>query len=220
MRKAVQTALVILCLSVLSLSGTGAAGYRVGSKVDNFTLMSVDGKPYTLYEDLDKSGSKGVLLMFMSWTCPVSNNCNARYIKIAEFCEEHGLTFLGVNPNTVYYDGPNEKVLEEANKAGFNFPVLRDLNQVYCDLFGVVATPTAILIDTSRNLRYRGRIDDAHGRVGAPQPPIRDATLMNALNQFLAGKELAETDVRSVGCAIKRLAEYYRPSKDAGHQAR
>lgn len=205
---------LLLSVSLLSMAGTGPDTYKIGSKVENFTLMGVDGKPYTLYRYLDMPGSKGVLLMFVSWQCPVSNNCNERYIKIAEFCKKNGITFLGINPNTVYYDGPDAKVLEEAQKAGFNFPVLRDLNESICDLFAAVATPTAILIDTNKTLRYRGRIDNAHGRVGTPQPPITDPTLMNALNQFLAGKELSVTDVRSVGCAIKRLSEYYDPSKD------
>lgn len=211
---AAAVVVLLLSLALVSVAGSGPASYSIGSKIENFTLMSVDGKPYTLYTYLDKPGSKGVLLMFMSWQCPVSNNCNARYIKIADFCKQNGITFLGINPNTVYYDGPDEKVLEEAKKAGFNFPVLRDLNETVCDLFAAAATPTAILIDTNRTLRYRGRIDDAHGRVGTPQPPITDPTLMNVLNQFIAGKELSVTEVRSVGCSIKRLSEYYDPTKD------
>lgn len=204
---------VVFSLSLVFFATAPRDPYTVGDVVDNFTLMGVDGKTYTLYSGLDKENSNGVLLMWVSWRCPISNNCNDRMIKVAEFCEKNNITMLGINPNSVFYDGLNETVLAEANKAGFNFPVLRDLNTVITDHYKSVATPTAILIDTDRVIRYRGRIDNSHGRQGQPSPPPTEHTLMNILNEFLAGKELSVTEVRSPGCSIKRLSRYYDPKK-------
>jgi len=207
---------LILVFSIPLLSFAQVAPvntYSIGDAVENFTLMSVDGKPYTFYSHLDKEGSKGVLLMWVSWKCPISNNCNDRMIKIADFCKKNNITFLGINPNSVYYDGTNEDILAAANEAGFNFPVLRDWNAIYTDKFKSVATPTAILIDTDKILRYRGRIDDSHGWLGRQSKPITEHTLMNVLDEFLAGKELSVTDIRSAGCTIKRLSQYYKPPK-------
>ena len=104
--------------------------------------------------------------MWVSWRCPVSENCNDRIVDVAKFCEENNITFLAINPNSVFYDGSNETVHTKAIEANFNFPVLRDLNQIITDQYRSVATPTAILIDTDRKIRYRGRIDDSHGRKG------------------------------------------------------
>jgi len=212
MKKTLTLVLILISsLSFLFFAVAEPIKYNIGDKVENFTLMSVDGKSYTLYSYLDQQRSKGVLLMWVSWRCPISNNCNERHIKLADFCEKNNITFLGVNANSVYYDGTNEKVLEEARKAGFNFPVLRDMNAIVTDMFGAAATPTAILIDNNRMLRYRGRIDDAHGWLGRPDKPITEHSLMNALNEYLAGKELSVTENRSVGCSIKRLSQYYKP---------
>jgi len=190
-------------------------GYEIGDKVDNFTLMGVDGKPYTLFSEIENEGSKGVLLMWVSWNCPISNNCNERIIEVARFCEENNIKFLAINPNSVYYDGPNTAVQKAAVEAGFNFPVLRDWNAVYTDKFRSRATPTAMLIDTDKVLRYRGRIDNAHGWLGSERFPARGSgreptenTLIIALNEFLDGKELTKTDMRSIGCTIKRLSQY------------
>ena len=191
-------------------------GYEIGDTVDNFTLMSVEGKPYTLYSEIEKEGSKGVLLMWVSWNCPISNNCNDRIIEVARFCEENNIKFIGINPNSVYYDGPNEAVQKAAVEAGFNFPILRDWNAVYTDKFRSRATPTAMLIDTENVLRYRGRIDNAHGWLTSDRfpddrgmnRPITENTLKNTLSEFLAGDELTETDMRSIGCTIKRLSRY------------
>jgi len=116
-------------------------GYEIGDNVGNFTLMSVDNKPYNLYSEIHKEGSNGVLLMWISWNCPISNNCNDRMIAVARFCEENNIKFLGNNPNSIYYDGPNEVVHAAAIEAGFNFPILRDLNAVLTDKFRSRATP-------------------------------------------------------------------------------
>lgn len=204
---------VVFTLSLMAFAINPKEPYNVGDEVENFTLMGVDGKTYTLYTGLDKEGSNGVLLMWVSWRCPVSENCNERIVDVAKFCEENNITFLAINPNSVFYDGSNETVYAKAKEANFNFPVLRDLNQIITDQYRSVATPTAILIDTDRNIRYRGRIDDNHGRQGQPSPPPQEHTLMNVLNEFLTGKELSVTDVRSPGCSIKRLSRYYESSK-------
>jgi len=209
---------LILVFSIPLLSFAQVAPvntYSIGDTVENFTLMSVDGKPYTLFTELEKEGSKGVLLMWVSWNCPISNNCDDRMIEVASFCQENNITFFGINPNSIYYDGPNEAILAAAKEAGFNFPVLRDWNAIYTDKFRSRATPTAILIDTEKVIRYRGRIDNAHGWLATERHPSRrqniaptEHTLMNVLNEFLAGEELSVTDVRSSGCTIKRLSQY------------
>ena len=221
MKKSVALITIILltlpCVIYAQNQTSRDPGYEIGDKVDNFTLMSVDGKPYTLYTEIEKEGSNGVLLMWVSWNCPISNNCNERMIEVARFCAENNIKFLGINPNSVYYDGPNAAVQKAAEEAGFNFPVLRDWNAVYTDKFRSRATPTAMLIDTEMVLRYRGRIDNAHGWLGSERFPARGSsreptenTLIIALNEFLDGKELTKTDMRSIGCGIKRLSQYDR----------
>ena len=204
---------VVFILSLMAFTVNPNEPYSVGDEVENFTLMGVDGKTYTLYSGLDKEGSNGVLLMWVSWRCPVSENCNDRIVEVAKFCAENNITFLAINPNSVFYDGSNETVLEKAIEANFGFPVLRDLNQIITDQYRSVATPTAILIDTDRKIRYRGRIDDSHGRKGQPSPPPKEHTLMNVFGEYLAGKDLSVTEIRSPGCSIKRLSRYYEPGK-------
>ena len=105
---------VVFTLSLMAFAVNPNEPYSVGDEVENFTLMGVDGKTYTLYSGLDKEGSNGVLLMWVSWRCPVSENCNDRIVDVAKFCEENNITFLAINPNSVFYDGSNETVHTKA----------------------------------------------------------------------------------------------------------
>jgi peroxiredoxin len=85
-----------------------------------------------------------------------------------------------------------------AKRRGFKFPYLYDgETQRVSTAFGVLATPHVFIFDQQRRLRYNGRIDDAD----VTPPTSHDAR--NAIEDLLAGREVAVPKTRVFGCSTK-----------------
>jgi hypothetical protein len=83
------------------------------------------------------------------------------------------------------------------------FPVLKDDASQVADAFGAQRTPEVFLLDESRTVGYRGRIDDQFG-IGfkRTQPTRRD--LVEATQEVLAGKPVTTSVTDAPGCLIAR----------------
>src|SRR5690606_32654666 len=68
---------------------------------------------------------------------------------------------------------------------------------------GVERTATAVVLDGERRLRYRGRIDDQFRFGGVRPAPSRD-DLALALDDVLAGREVAVAETPVDGCKLTR----------------
>ena len=136
--------------------------------------------------------------MFVSQQCPVSNACDERYVEMATKFKEDGILLIGINLNSTESIGIMKGHAEDNN---YNFPVLKDWNNVIADRFGALFTPHAFFISKDAELIYRGRIDDNHR---APDR-VKDTTLINAVGEYLVGNEISVKDTKSNGCDIKRV---------------
>ena len=166
---------------------------EVGKPAPDFSLPGPDGASHSLKQ---QGSSKGVVVIFVSTRCPVSNAYNDRMAQLASEYQSRGIQFLGVNANKA--EDPTE-IASHAKDHNWTFPVLKDAGNKVADLYGASVTPEAFVIDAGGVLRYHGRIDDS-------QDPsaVKSQDLKDALDALLGSKEVARKEAKAFGCSIKR----------------
>ena len=164
------------------------------SKVDNFTLNDYNGNSHSL---TDYKSYKFIVLMFISTQCPVSNAYNEKMNKLFEDYHPENIAFIGLNSNK---SESIENIKEHAKAHSFQFPILKDWDNVIADRLNAQVTPEIFVLNKEFDILYHGRIDDARGAGSA-----KNSDLISALNNLLEGKEVTIKQTRAVGCTIKRV---------------
>jgi peroxiredoxin len=186
MKKSLITALA------LSASVLIAQEFKLGSKVTDFNVQDLDGKPVAF------SALRGpiTVVIFIATQCPVSNAYNQRMNAVYQDYTAKGVKFIFVNANR---SEPANEVREHARRAGFVFPVYKDANNALANRFDAQVTPESYVIDTAGIIRYHGSIDDSQN-----ESRIRTRGLRMALDAVLAGKPVELAQTKAFGCSIKR----------------
>lgn len=163
-------------------------------KVKPFTLEDYNGVKHSL---ADYKTSKAIVLMFIATQCPVSNAYNGRMVELQKDYSSKGVTFVGINSNK--QEGI-EEIKSHATEHGFDFPVLKDWNNVIADQLGASVTPEIYVLNPNLEILYHGRIDDSQreGRVSS-----KDLRL--SLDKILSGKPVDIQETKAFGCTIKRI---------------
>lgn len=177
-----------------SYSNDKSDSYSPGDKVSDFTITNYDGNSYTL----SKSDAKATVIIFVSTECPFVQPYTDRLIKLNDEFSSQGVVIWGINSNKTE---PVEEVMNHAKEKGYNFPVLKDNDNVVASQFGAARTPEVFVIDNSTmTLIYHGRIDD-----NKEADKVTSNDLQNALNDFLAGKPVSVNQTKAFGCSIKKV---------------
>jgi peroxiredoxin len=178
---------------ILAASTLDAQEFKVGSKVVDFQVQDPDGKSVSL------SALRGpvTVVTFIATQCPVSNAYNQRMIAIFKDYLPKDVRFIFVNANR---SEPPSEVREHAKRAGFPFPVYKDVNNIVANGFGAEVTPESYVIDSSGIIRYHGSIDDSQN-----EARIRTRRLRLALDALLAGRPVEVNETKAFGCTIKRV---------------
>lgn len=185
---------VLFTLFTNSFSNDKSDSYKPGDKVSDFTINNYDGSSYTL----SKSDSKATVIIFMSTECPFVQPYTDRLIKLSDEFSSQGIVIWGINSNKTE---PVEEVMNHAKEKGYNFPVLKDNDNIVASQFGAARTPEVFVIDNSTmTLIYHGRIDD-----NKEAEKVTSNDLQNALNDFLAGKAITVNQTKAFGCSIKKV---------------
>lgn len=174
-------------------------GMPVGTPAPPFTLPATDGKTYTL----DDFARAEVLVVVLTCNhCPYAKAAEDRLIEIQRDYADRGVRLVAINPNdaTTHPEDSFEKMVERAERKGFNFPYLRDETQAVARAYDAACTPDIFVFDRDRKLVYNGRIDDNW------QDPskVTRHDLREVLDATLEGRapDLPEV-VPSMGCSIK-----------------
>ncbi len=184
---------ILFTFTISSYSNVKTGSLTVGDKVTDFTITNYDGATYTL----SNSGSKYTVIIFMSTECPFVQPYTDRLINLTNQFGSQGIAFWGINSNNTE---PTEQVMNHATERKYNFPVLKDNDNVVADLFGAARTPEVFVVDNnSMTLVYHGRIDD-----NKEADKVTSNDLQNALTDILTGKEVAVNNTKAFGCSIKR----------------
>ncbi len=182
--------LVLLTILAASLLVAGDAR----KKVNDFTLEDYNGVKHSL---ADYKSSKAIVLMFIATQCPVSNAYNARMAELQKDYASKGIAFIGINSNK---QESAEEVKDHAKKHGFEFPILKDWNNVIADKLEASVTPEIYVLNSGFEVLYHGRIDDSQR-----ENRVASKDLRAALDLVLAGKAIEVEKTKAFGCTIKRV---------------
>jgi thiol-disulfide isomerase/thioredoxin len=171
----------------------------VGLKVADWSLPRADtGKSWSLTQD--GRDAKIVVVVFMGTECPIGNAYAPVLVGLSKDYAAKGVVFVGVNSNR---QDDAASVAKHAKEHGIPFAVLKDDGCSLADRFMAKRTPEAFVLDGTRTVRYRGRIDDQMDK-GIKRPGPQNRDLADALDAVLAGKDVARSFTEPAGCFVGR----------------
>jgi peroxiredoxin len=180
----------VLALAMFAVSVN--AQIKIGSETENFKLSDSTGTEKNLN---DLKGKNGTILVFLSIQCPVVKGYNERLNKLSEDYAAKGINLVGINSN--FTETPEK--IKKHTADNYKFAVLIDKGNVVADKFAAYATPEIFFLDKDNKLAYHGGIDNDRSGENVTNNFLRDA-----LDANLAGKVIAKTETRAIGCTIKR----------------
>lgn len=199
-----------VCLALLALAGLAPVvraaeqAPAIGSKAAEFRLTGADGKQLGLSDLADK---QAVVVLFLGTECPLARLYAPRLTELANEFAAQGVTFVGIDSNL---QDTAEEIAAYAKEHGLPFPVLKDDGNIVADAYGAVRTPEVFVLDATRTVRYRGRIDGQY-EPGLQKTNNPRSDLKLALEELLAGKAVSVPSTEAVGCHIGR-----RPKSGGG----
>ena len=171
---------------------------EIGSVIIDFELKGVDGKIYSLESVASKSV---IVLIFMCNHCPYVQAVVERFVKIQSKYKDKGVQLIGISSNDVesYPEDSFENMKLFSKNRNLNFPYLIDENQSVAKNYDAVCTPDIYVYDSSRILKYRGRLDDNW----KDEKSVLKKDLDSAIESVLLNREITFEQVPSMGCSIK-----------------
>lgn len=171
----------------------------LGTQAPSFSLYDPEGNLFTLDHS---SKSNAFLVMFICNHCPFVHHIRKELARLANDYINRDVSIIAINSNdyeTHPGDSP-EKMKDEIIEWGYNFPYLVDEDQSVAIAYQASCTPDFFLFDSQQQLVYRGQLD---GGRPSNDIPVNGRDIRAALDTLLAGDDVSEEQVPSVGCNIK-----------------
>lgn len=161
-------------------------------------LPCVDGKTYSASDFKNK---KILVVVFSCNHCPYVQAYEDRMIAFQQEYGQRNVQLVAINSNETknYPEDTFDEMVVRAKKKNFNFPYLRDEQQVVAEAFGATHTPQFFVFDEQRKLRYTGKMDDNYQNPTA----VKERYLHDAVEALLAGNPVKIPETYSIGCTIK-----------------
>ena len=182
---------VAIAFALSLASTTFGAGIKVGEKAPDFEAKGVDGKDYSLKSTSD---AKITIVCFTCNRCPVAVAYEDRFIEFSRKYKEKGVQFVAINVNPE----STADMKKRAEEKGFPFAYCKDESGKSARAFGARVTPHIFVLNEKRELAYVGAFDD-----NVDESRVKEHYVIEAVDAILAGKEVAKTNTRPVGCGIK-----------------
>ncbi len=173
---------------------------NLGEPAPDFLLTdTVGGESIRLSKS---AGERGSLVMFICNHCPFVVHLIEEIGNIDREYEGRGISIFAINSNDVekYPDDAPDKMTSLAKAQGWSFPYLYDESQETAKSYGAACTPDFFLLDGNRRLMFRGRMD---GSSPGNEVPVTGSDLRAALDALIAGTQLGQEQLPSLGCNIK-----------------
>lgn len=150
----------------------------------------------------DAIRKNGLLVMFTCNTCPYVIKNQERTNAICKFALKNniGIILLNSNEGQRTSDDSFEAMQLYAKDQKYEWYYVVDKNHEIADAFGANKTPENFLFNKDLKLVYHGAIDDNP----TDAENVNRRHLKEAMNDLLAGKDIAVKETRSMGCSIKR----------------
>lgn len=170
---------IVVAHTFMMEGGPREGALKVGQKVSDFSITTLDGKTVKLSElQKDKKGSeKGVVVL--SFWCTSCHSCRHVDGDLAKLAKNYQGKAIVMAFDANLADTPKE-IEKFLKKSGVSVPVAIDLHGKAADIFGITKTTTTIVIDGEGVLRYCGQFKQRNG-----------GSAEDALRAVLAGNEVA-----------------------------
>ena len=165
-----------------------------GESAPDFSLENIDDT----VTNLSDFKGKAVVIIFMCNHCPYDK---PKLQEIADIDNDYeDVVVIGINSNdpTNYEEDNFENMKIIAKQFGYKH-YLVDETQEVAKSYGATCTPDPFIFDKDHKLVFHGRINDSM----EPTDPITEKTMRNVLDKLLAGEEITEWFLPSLGCSIK-----------------
>ncbi len=181
------------------MARTPSTMLELGTQAPSFSLIEpATNKTISLQQFADTP----VLIAFICNHCPYVVNLKEAFVEFSQEYQAKGLQVIAINSNDVenYAEDSPEKMAQDVEKYGYNFPYLFDETQAVAAAYQAACTPDFFLFDASHNLYYRGQFDDSRPRndIAATGEDMRAA-----VDALLNGQDTPEEQKASLGCNIK-----------------
>jgi len=140
-----------------------------------------------------------LVVIFSSNRCPTAKAYAARLRALHTTYAPRGVQLVLVNSVSpaLYPEEGLAGMLARSAEDGYPFPYLVDEGQRVARAWGPTCTFHAFLLDGERRLRYEGRVDNAR-----LEERVTSHDLANAIDDVLAGRDVAVPSTRAFGCAL------------------
>lgn len=164
--------------------------------VTDFTLLDQNGTAHELYYYED---APAIAIMIQGNGCPIVRNVWTDYAAVRDEFESQGIPFFMLNANL---QDKRASIKAEADKYGYDMPILDDTTQLVAEALGVTRTAEVLVINPADwSILYRGPVNNRVG-YGQQRKEASEHFLKDALNTALKGGTV-ETQVRSAkGCIV------------------
>ena len=162
------------------------------------SALDLDGRTVN---PLTGDSGKVTVLVFVRRDCPVSSRYAPRIQQIARDHADRANFWL-VYPDK---DDSVAAIREHLKAYGYRLPVLRDPSHALVKAAHVQIAPEVAVFDRAHRLVYDGRIDDLYISPTRARPAATTHELEDAIRAAEAGKSVAQSEVRGVGCYISDL---------------
>lgn len=179
-----------------------AQGYKIGDKVNDFSLKNIDGNMVSM---LNYNDAKGYIVVFTCNHCPFSIAYEDRIIALHNTYANLGYPVIAINSNNpeIAPDDSFDKMIERAKDKKFPFVYLYDETQQVAKKFGATRTPHVFIVKKDKKnkltLKYIGAIDDNSDDAQA----VTNKYAEEALNAIQKGKKPKVNNTKAIGCTIK-----------------
>ena len=111
------------------------------------------------------------------------------------------IAIIGINSNDSkdYPEDSFENMKKIAKEKGFKFYYLIDDTQEIAKKYGAICTPDPFLFNSSKQLIFHGRIDNAM----KPDDIATEKTMVSNIEKLLSGEKIEKDFDPSIGCSIK-----------------
>ena len=143
---------------------------------------------------------KAAVIFFLSTECPISR---LYATEIQRICASY--RSRGVRCSLIFEDLPLAPAGVRGHLIEFsyrNIPAAIDETGSVAKQAGASVTPQAVIVDGSRRIRYRGRIDNFYAELGKSRRQATVHDLTDALDAILAGRIVSNPETKPVGCFI------------------
>lgn len=200
MKKLLFAALPVAAILLLSFAVVNDP-LPIGSSLPNpaSKMKDITGKDVSFNDAMKKNG---LLVMFSCNTCPVVKKYQSRTMELAKIAKSKDIGVILLNSNEATRgDGDSyDDMKQYASEQGYHFNYVVDGQSAMANAFGATRTPEVFLFDKNGKLVYHGAIDD---NANGPEE-VTKKYASTAIDELVAGKEIATKQTKSVGCTIKR----------------